>query len=111
MIRVSNQLVAAPISSDVIVECYVEASPRAMNHWMRDTGNHQSQRVGLVASVPYVQAPTHIYNSEQIGTHTPVNRKLSVYFQIAHYSACPNALALSYITLNLIHINTKSYFI
>lgn len=38
LIRVSNQLVAAPIASDVLVQCYVEASPRAMNHWMRDNG-------------------------------------------------------------------------
>ncbi|KAK9889040.1 hypothetical protein WA026_004321 [Henosepilachna vigintioctopunctata] len=38
VIRVSNQLVAAPVASDVLVQCYVEASPKAMNHWMRDTG-------------------------------------------------------------------------
>ncbi|XP_018565621.1 lachesin-like [Anoplophora glabripennis] len=38
LIRVSNQLVAAPIASDVHVQCYVEASPKAMNHWMRNTG-------------------------------------------------------------------------
>ncbi|XP_017772641.1 PREDICTED: lachesin-like [Nicrophorus vespilloides] len=38
LIRVSNQLVAAPAASDVLVQCYVEASPRAMNHWTRDTG-------------------------------------------------------------------------
>ncbi|XP_065165837.1 lachesin-like isoform X2 [Atheta coriaria] len=38
LIRVSNQLVAAPVASDVLVQCYVEASPRAMNHWTRDTG-------------------------------------------------------------------------
>lgn len=36
LIRVSNQLVAAPLSSDVVVQCYVEASPSAMNQWMRD---------------------------------------------------------------------------
>ncbi|CAH1153414.1 unnamed protein product [Phaedon cochleariae] len=38
LIRVSNQLVAAPITSDVHVQCYVEASPKAMNHWMRENG-------------------------------------------------------------------------
>ncbi|CAG9862810.1 unnamed protein product [Phyllotreta striolata] len=38
LIRVSNQLVAAPVASDVHVQCYVEASPKAMNHWMRDNG-------------------------------------------------------------------------
>ncbi|KAJ8914087.1 hypothetical protein NQ315_014283, partial [Exocentrus adspersus] len=42
LIRVSNQLVAAPIASDVHVQCYVEASPKAMNHWMRNTGKHFS---------------------------------------------------------------------
>ncbi|XP_025834919.1 lachesin-like isoform X2 [Agrilus planipennis] len=36
LIKVTNQLVAAPLASDVLVQCYVEASPRAMNHWIRD---------------------------------------------------------------------------
>jgi len=35
---VTNQLVAAPINSDVVLQCYVEASPHAMNTWYRDTG-------------------------------------------------------------------------
>ncbi|KAF4531640.1 hypothetical protein B566_EDAN006571, partial [Ephemera danica] len=38
LIKVSNQLVAAPLGSDVIVQCYVEASPRAMNSWHKDSG-------------------------------------------------------------------------
>ncbi|XP_065340926.1 lachesin-like [Cloeon dipterum] len=38
MIKVSNQLVAAPAGSDVTVQCYVEASPKAMNSWHRETG-------------------------------------------------------------------------
>nr|CAD7256173.1 unnamed protein product [Timema shepardi] len=36
LIKVSNQLVAAPVGSDVLIQCYVEASPRAMNSWYRD---------------------------------------------------------------------------
>ncbi|KAJ8953224.1 hypothetical protein NQ318_015802 [Aromia moschata] len=48
--RVSNQLVAAPITSDVHVQCYVEASPKAMNHWMRDNGKHFSQESGLAGA-------------------------------------------------------------
>ncbi|XP_068082320.1 uncharacterized protein [Anabrus simplex] len=38
LIKVSNQLVAAPVGSDVVIQCYVEASPRAMNSWLKDTG-------------------------------------------------------------------------
>uniref|UniRef100_A0A6P7F116 Lachesin-like isoform X2 n=1 Tax=Diabrotica virgifera virgifera TaxID=50390 RepID=A0A6P7F116_DIAVI len=48
LIRVSNQLVAAPITSDVHVQCYVEASPKAMNHWMRDNGEK------LIPSYKYI---------------------------------------------------------
>ncbi|XP_077285503.1 dpr-interacting protein lambda [Arctopsyche grandis] len=39
LIKVSNQLVAAPLDSDVGIQCYVEASPSAMNSWYRDNGD------------------------------------------------------------------------
>ncbi|XP_048509659.1 lachesin-like [Athalia rosae] len=38
LIKVTNQLVAAPVDRDVVLQCYVEASPRAMNTWYKDTG-------------------------------------------------------------------------
>ena len=38
LIKVSNQLVAAPVGSNVDIGCDVEASPKAMNSWYRDTG-------------------------------------------------------------------------
>ncbi|XP_011632396.2 protein amalgam-like [Pogonomyrmex barbatus] len=38
LIKVTSQLVAAPINSDVLLQCYVEASPHAMNTWHRETG-------------------------------------------------------------------------
>ncbi|KAG7202952.1 hypothetical protein KM043_010089 [Ampulex compressa] len=38
VIKVTNQLVAAPINSDVVLQCHVETSPHAMNTWYRDTG-------------------------------------------------------------------------
>lgn len=37
--KVSNQLVAAPVGSDVVIQCYVETSPKAMHSWYKDTGN------------------------------------------------------------------------
>nr|XP_046489274.1 lachesin-like isoform X1 [Neodiprion pinetum] len=38
LIKVASQLVAAPANSDVVIQCYVEASPKAMNSWYKDTG-------------------------------------------------------------------------
>ncbi|KAL1124062.1 hypothetical protein AAG570_001832 [Ranatra chinensis] len=37
-VKVSNQLVAAPMGSDVLIQCYVETSPKAMHSWYKDTG-------------------------------------------------------------------------
>ncbi|KAF7270182.1 hypothetical protein GWI33_016797 [Rhynchophorus ferrugineus] len=38
LISVTNQLLASPIARDVVMQCEVQASPKAMNHWMRDNG-------------------------------------------------------------------------
>ncbi|KAJ9597734.1 hypothetical protein L9F63_011444, partial [Diploptera punctata] len=37
LIKVPNQLVAAPLASNVDIGCDVEASPRAINIWYRDS--------------------------------------------------------------------------
>jgi hypothetical protein len=37
VIQVPNQLVGAPLGTDVTLECYVEASPKSINYWVRDT--------------------------------------------------------------------------
>ncbi|XP_059487665.1 lachesin-like isoform X2 [Neocloeon triangulifer] len=37
VIQVPNQLVGAPLGTDVTLECQVEASPRSINYWVRDT--------------------------------------------------------------------------
>ncbi|XP_054016111.1 lachesin-like isoform X1 [Hylaeus anthracinus] len=39
VIKTTNQLVAAPLDSDVVLQCHVEASPHAMNTWYRNTGD------------------------------------------------------------------------
>jgi hypothetical protein len=38
VIQVPNQLVGAPLGTDVTLECYVEASPKSINYWVRHTG-------------------------------------------------------------------------
>ncbi|KAG7309664.1 hypothetical protein JYU34_004153 [Plutella xylostella] len=35
-VKVTNQLVGAPPGSDVELQCYIEASPKAMNSWYRE---------------------------------------------------------------------------
>ncbi|XP_047343622.1 lachesin-like isoform X10 [Vespa velutina] len=41
LIKVTNQLVAAPTNSNVILQCYVESSPKASNTWYKDNGEFQ----------------------------------------------------------------------
>ncbi|KAK0081797.1 hypothetical protein PV325_011546 [Microctonus aethiopoides] len=36
VIHVPNQLVGAPLGTDVSLECFVEASPKSINYWMKD---------------------------------------------------------------------------
>lgn len=38
VIQVPNQLVGAPLGTDVTIECHVEASPKSINYWVKDTG-------------------------------------------------------------------------
>lgn len=38
MIQVPNQLVGAPSGTDVTLHCSVEASPKAINYWTRQSG-------------------------------------------------------------------------
>ena len=41
IIQVHNQLVGAPLGSNITLDCLVEASPKPINYWARDTGNCQ----------------------------------------------------------------------
>ncbi|XP_048517098.1 lachesin [Dendroctonus ponderosae] len=38
VIHVPNQLVGAPLGTDVLLECFVEAFPKSINYWVRNTG-------------------------------------------------------------------------
>ncbi|XP_076166243.1 dpr-interacting protein lambda [Ptiloglossa arizonensis] len=38
VIKMTSELVAAPINSTIVLQCHVEASPHAMNTWYRNTG-------------------------------------------------------------------------
>ncbi|XP_014473731.1 PREDICTED: lachesin-like isoform X2 [Dinoponera quadriceps] len=38
VIHVPNQLVGAPLGTDVVLECFVEASPKSINYWVNDKG-------------------------------------------------------------------------
>lgn len=38
LIQVPNQLVGAPLGTDVTIVCNVEASPKAINYWQRENG-------------------------------------------------------------------------
>ncbi|RZC41019.1 I-set domain containing protein, partial [Asbolus verrucosus] len=37
-IKVPNQLLGAPLNTDVQLECYVEAFPNTINYWVKNRG-------------------------------------------------------------------------
>ncbi|EZA62236.1 Lachesin [Ooceraea biroi] len=39
VIQVPNQLLSAPLGTDVILECFVEAFPKSINYWVKDKGS------------------------------------------------------------------------
>lgn len=41
VIQVPNQLVGAPLGTDVTIECYVESSPKSINYWVKDPGKFE----------------------------------------------------------------------
>lgn len=76
VIQVPNQLVGAPLGTDVQIECHVEASPKSINYWIKDTGKWV--RAGAETSLPiyiytyiYVRSFIYVYIClyGQMGTH------------------------------------------
>lgn len=55
MIKVTNQLVAAPTGSNVHIQCYVETSPKAMHSWAKING--KTTRVALARPVRRFSRP------------------------------------------------------
>lgn len=48
IIHVPNQLVGAPLGTDVDLECFVEASPKAINYWVKETGKNDTNYKKIV---------------------------------------------------------------
>lgn len=40
LVQVPNQLVGAPQKTDITLQCYVEASPKSINYWTKESGKH-----------------------------------------------------------------------
>lgn len=43
-LQVPNQLVGAPLATDVTIICNVEASPKAINYWQRENGKIMNRK-------------------------------------------------------------------
>ncbi|XP_072157990.1 lachesin isoform X2 [Bemisia tabaci] len=54
VIKVTNQLIVAPVGKDVFLQCYVETSPKAMYSWFKDTGEK------LMPSIKYTILETQL---------------------------------------------------
>jgi len=48
LVQVPNQLVGAPQRTDITLQCYVEASPKSINYWTRESGKYRIARLLLL---------------------------------------------------------------
>ncbi|XP_033317386.1 lachesin-like isoform X2 [Bombus vosnesenskii] len=70
MVQVPNQLVGAPTGTNVTLVCLVEASPKAINYWTRESGemiisNHKYSMSEVKTSVYSVQMRLVIMNLQK----------------------------------------------
>lgn len=56
LIQVPNQLVGAPINTDVTLLCQVEASPKAINYWTRENGKW-AIFFSCIVDINYIKLP------------------------------------------------------
>ncbi|XP_011298564.1 protein amalgam [Fopius arisanus] len=77
VIHVPNQLVAAPRGTDVALECQVEASPKSINYWVKDSGDmiissskYEAQTISLSTFKTRMILTIHDLQDHDFGTYT-----------------------------------------
>ena len=80
LIQVPNQLVGAPTGTDVTLQCHVEASPKAINYWTRDTGKWcQSFTLrNTCINTKYVRYNITFQSSAELKMFTPQKWKFKI---------------------------------
>ncbi|XP_024084893.1 lachesin-like isoform X1 [Cimex lectularius] len=79
VIRVPNQLLGAPLGTDVQLECYVEAFPNTINYWLKSNGEmllHGSKYSIMENRSTYkvlMWLVIRSFSKEDIGTYTCVS--------------------------------------
>lgn len=79
MIWIPNQLVGAPIATDVLLQCNLESHPRSVTYWMKEGGimvlTNNKYKIEVQPTVLYkVQLQLYIKNlqPEDFGSYTCV---------------------------------------
>lgn len=74
VINVRNQLVGSPFEKDVTIECNVEASPKSINYWIKDTGKGTPLYIHLMYTI-----------NNGLGTRNTIQKYLH-YMRIQYYT-------------------------
>ncbi|XP_046433515.1 lachesin-like [Neodiprion fabricii] len=76
VIHVPNQLVGAPLGTDVVLECFVEASPKSINYWIKDNGamiissnRHDVQTVAKSAFEIRMTLTVRSFHHQDVGSY------------------------------------------
>ncbi|XP_016838656.1 lachesin [Nasonia vitripennis] len=81
VIHVPNQLVGAPLGTDVVLECIVEASPQSINFWLNNQG------VMIISSTRHdVQVVTKAPTKGHHSAHPNFNFKVKMLLTIRNFT-------------------------
>lgn len=108
MLWIPHQLVGAPLSYNVTLECFTEAHPTSLNYWTREDGDmiHDSRKYKSESSIGNPSYKTHmrltIYNIREpdFGTYKCVAKNprgetdgtIRLYSKYLNYNECTHML-------------------
>lgn len=107
VIQVPNQLVGAPLGTDVQIECHVEASPKSINYWIKDTGKCVSRPVCSRYIYIYIYLSVYIWDMPY-AIYMHLCRCRAIWGRAHHYSDIdsiriePARLALSLVSCQIV---------
>ncbi|KAG5308270.1 LACH protein, partial [Acromyrmex insinuator] len=71
VIQVPNQLVGAPLGTDVVLECFVEASPMSINYWVKDPKGEVTREMTREMIFPCAMIISSVRHDVQTVTKSP----------------------------------------
>lgn len=114
VIHVPNQLVGAPLGTDVILECFVEASPMSINYWVKDPKGEMTHEMkflikNTIVVLCFIKDRCELHFNIMIFQHSVTFYLIIVFFQFIMLLYIHYVIILFIIFVNLIIDNISRW--